>query len=292
MSEFEFKSTYELKKYMDGLSGYTIKNELGRGNHGAVFKAVNSSKKTVVIKQIWDSSKEFKNEVATLKKVLSECSEYATCILDNIKLDSVNILITDFIPGFNLDLQRQQFTLKEKNNLAKQMLDHLLAGLKYIHKKGIVHQDIAGKNIMFNKGFPKYVDFGLAYKVKSGCCNRYDSWPCGTRGTYKYTPYEMQTEWVCEYPPIFLKAHDYFSVGCVLLEWAGCTKREQFYSDDVDANPSLVKKQLARVKTIKPEILQLLHRDPLKRHLAPTTKHNIFENKFTNFLFSQLLCLA
>ena len=58
-------------------------------------------------------------------------------------------------------LSQSQFTFSDAN--LKSLCHQMLAGLAYLHHKGVIHRDIKGSNILINRrGELKLADFGLA----------------------------------------------------------------------------------------------------------------------------------
>lgn len=58
-------------------------------------------------------------------------------------------------------LSQTQFVFERQH--LKSLCHQMLAGLAYLHRKGVIHRDIKGSNILINnRGELKLADFGLA----------------------------------------------------------------------------------------------------------------------------------
>lgn len=58
-------------------------------------------------------------------------------------------------------LSQTQFSFEDAH--LKSLCHQMLAGLAYLHHKGVIHRDIKGSNILLNnRGELKLADFGLA----------------------------------------------------------------------------------------------------------------------------------
>jgi 5'-AMP-activated protein kinase, catalytic alpha subunit len=66
---------------------------------------------------------------------------------------------------FDYIVKRKRLDEKE----AVSIMQHILAGVEYIHKNGIVHRDLKPENLLMdhNKNI-KIVDFGLSNQYKPG----------------------------------------------------------------------------------------------------------------------------
>lgn len=66
---------------------------------------------------------------------------------------------------FDQIVKRKRLDEKETVNI----MQHILAGVEYIHKNGIVHRDLKPENLLMdhNKNI-KIVDFGLSNQYKPG----------------------------------------------------------------------------------------------------------------------------
>jgi len=117
-------------------------------------------------------------------------------------------------------LSQTQFSFTDAH--LKSLCHQMLAGLAYLHHKGVIHRDIKGSNILINnRGELKLADFGLARfyqkRRRSDYTNRVI--------TLWYRPPELLFGATVYGPEV-----DMWSAGCIMLELF--TKKPVFQGND------------------------------------------------------------
>jgi len=234
---------------------YKYVQKLGAGTYGTTWMAIMNGTKKVAIKlftrpgrldqdDIEDIKEDWEIEINALMAVLPKCCPYAVCIKDFFFSGKSAKIIMDFVRGESLNKQivggKKGIPLKkrQKNHT---LLKNLVKGIESIHSMGVVHQDIKGDNIMYDfdfaDGLYRYIDFGLSC-VKTGEKQKKDRehWPCGTIGTRYTAPEEIVN--THKKKAIFdwkiLEAHDYWSIGVVLLRWYTYDGSREYYPSIVN----------------------------------------------------------
>ena len=158
------------------MDNYELFNLLGSGSHGKVYKAFRKAdKKIIALKVINITVPEQVNtvnsEIEYLKTLSTpSCqSEFVICYYDGfVDPDNNNqyLIEMELVDGIEVD---KFVKARPKNKTERYYYLLLIAldvarGLKYIHSKGIIHNDIKPGNIMIQKGsfIPKIIDFGLS----------------------------------------------------------------------------------------------------------------------------------
>lgn len=105
-------------------------------------------------------------------------------------------------------LSQTQFSFSDAH--LKSLCQQMLQGLSYLHRKGVVHRDIKGSNILLNnRGELKLADFGLARfyqkRRRADYTNRVI--------TLWYRPPELLLGTTVYGPEV-----DMWSAGCIMLE--------------------------------------------------------------------------
>ena len=161
---------------------YDCLNQVGEGTFGQVWKARNTSTGVVVaLKKIRmeaerdgfpvTAMREIKllqslrheNIVSLYEMMVSngESSPISVCNYIDPRTGSVFMVFEYMdhdLTGI-LSQTQYEFTVAHRKSFCQQML----AGLAYLHRKGVVHRDIKGSNILINNaGVLKLGDFGLA----------------------------------------------------------------------------------------------------------------------------------
>ena len=160
---------------------YLYGRQIGHGAFGKVNLALHiASGRLVAIKTF--SKKHLKNNHAKHKikneiNILSRLRHpFINQILDSFETDKHIFIIIEYVCGDLLGFIRKRGKLSE--SISKLIFKQIIEGLKYIHKKKIVHRDIKLDNILIDlTNTVKICDFGVSKKISNGDM-MYDH--CGT----------------------------------------------------------------------------------------------------------------
>ncbi|SFB82207.1 serine/threonine-protein kinase [Butyrivibrio sp. YAB3001] len=132
------------------LETYEIKEQLGEGSGGTVYKAYHKNlRKDVVLKKMNEKAAEVLNKRTETDALKNLRHSYIPQVLDFVELDDGIYTVMDYIPGTTfkklMDTGRR-FSQKEALKYARQLFETL----EYIHsrKPKIIHGDIKPDNIM------------------------------------------------------------------------------------------------------------------------------------------------
>jgi len=123
-------------------------------------------------------------------------------------------IFLEYVPGGSVNSCMQRYG-RFSDDVVKSFTSHILDGLKYLHKTGVLHRDLKGDNILVDdQGVCKISDFGISKRIEN------------IHGEVDGTLLTGSVYWMA--PEIILNAHGYsskidiWSLGCVVLEmWAG-----------------------------------------------------------------------
>ncbi len=194
---------------------YEIKNELGRGNMGAVYLArdpyidreiaikISNHRNTGSEENPDRFSREFFNEAKTVSRLIHP---NIIAVYDaNVHQGNCYIAI-EYVDGSDM----KAFCRGDALLPTEQVLEYMFGvcrGLDYAHNMGIIHRDIKPANIMLtSEGVVKIGDFGIA------CVQEETTSKTKVVGT----PHYMSAEQV-EQKPMDGRS-DVFALGCVLYE--------------------------------------------------------------------------
>jgi serine/threonine protein kinase len=264
---------------------YTLGKKLGEGNFGVTYLAIDTYGRQYAIKEFKNigGSKESRDlEEAALKVVLGSCEAYSVCFIESIQQGNYYYIVMDYVQGKDVDSSifgKNKIPLKKRREMGYNFMKDLILGLSSIHGFGLIHQDIKGENLMLSYEKVKYIDFGLSCILNTekniGGVSVFGvalNEPCGTIGTPLTTPPEMDED-LGLYMFSNLKAHDIWSIGCVILSWYKIpdseikpTTNDYFFEfDKVDKYTKIFNE----IKEIDPlayhVIIGLLNRDPDER---------------------------
>ncbi|KAJ3103156.1 hypothetical protein HDU97_010364 [Phlyctochytrium planicorne] len=167
----------------DPRSLFTIKEKLGEGAFGSVFKAVHKQSNFVVaVKEILIGKLKEQGTIQKEIELLRQCRHINTVQYYD---DSIWIL-TDFCGAGSItdciELTDSTFTETQIRIVIAAAVD----GLAFLHGRGIVHRDVKCANILLTEeGVVKIADFGVSEKLTQ---------TIGVRNSVVGTPYWMSPE--------------------------------------------------------------------------------------------------
>ncbi len=197
------------------LEHFIIRERIGRGGMGAVFRAVDTRLDRVVALKVLSPSqsrdpgavKRFQNEAKSAARLDHENISRVFFIGEDLGL---NFIAFEYVKGTNvreLIQSRGILPASEAVNYALQ----IASALKHINKAGVIHRDIKPSNIIITPGGrAKLVDLGLARKESDNASA--DLTSAGTTlGTFDYISPEQAKD-----PRNVDVRSDIYSLGCTL----------------------------------------------------------------------------
>ncbi|GLB36061.1 putative ste ste11 protein kinase [Lyophyllum shimeji] len=204
-----------------------VRGELiGRGTYGRVYLALNATTgEMIAVKQVemprTASDKNDSRQVSVVQALKMESETLKDLDHPNIVQylgfeetpDHLSIFL-EYVPGGSIGsclLKHGKF----EENVTKSFTGQILAGLEYLHSKGILHRDLKADNILVEmSGVCKISDFGIS--------KRTDDASGGAFTAMQGTVFWMAPEVINTQKKGYNFKIDIWSVGCVVLEmWAG-----------------------------------------------------------------------
>ena len=170
LSKFIKQYYLEHKSYPDTQKNfYLYGRQIGHGAFGKVNIALHvASGRLVAIKSFNKKNLKKKNAKQKINNEIEMLSRlrhpFISQILDSFETETHIFIVMEYICGDLLGFIRKRGKLSE--TVSKIIFKQLIEGLKYIHKKKIVHRDIKLDNILIDlTNTIKICDFGVSRKI-------------------------------------------------------------------------------------------------------------------------------
>ncbi len=231
------------------LGHYRLVEQIGAGGMGVVFRAHDEQLQRDVALKILPTGlfaddatrKQFRKEALAVGKLNHP---HIAMAFDFGEENGVDYLVTEYIPGLNLDEMLGQQPLPQKTVLELGL--QLASGLEAAHRENVVHRDLKPGNLRVNPdGQLKILDFGLAKLVE----------PIEVAETANLNTSLSLSGTVPYMAPELLRAEeadarsDIWAAGAVLYEMA--TGRRAF----PDRQPSLLIDAILHYDPVRPSLL-------------------------------------
>ncbi|SPO06032.1 related to severin kinase [Cephalotrichum gorgonifer] len=158
---------------------YTLKELIGKGTFGRVYKATDKSGQAVAVKIISieegdildpsrsDTFRDILKEVNTLKLLTTRGAKNVNVVIDALLFGQTMWMVTELCAGGSVaTLMRPTGGLPEKWIVP--ILREVAVAIYWVHKEGIIHRDIKCANILVTEaGQVQLCDFGVAGVIQS-----------------------------------------------------------------------------------------------------------------------------
>ncbi|XP_020222504.1 G-type lectin S-receptor-like serine/threonine-protein kinase At4g27290 [Cajanus cajan] len=217
----------DLSTIITATDNFSIKNKIGKGGFGPVYKGRLVSGQEIAVKRLSRTSgqgmKEFKNEVKLIVKLQHRnlVKLIGCCVQEQDRM-----LVYEYMPNRSLDRLIFDDTKSKLLDWPKRfnIICGIARGLLYLHQDSrlrIIHRDLKASNVLLDDQLnPKISDFGIA-RIFGG-----DQTEGNTQrvvGTYGY----MAPEYAAD--GLFSIKSDVFSFGILLLEIISGKRNRGFY---------------------------------------------------------------
>ena len=199
------------------INGYIIKERIGVGSYGRVYKVLKNNV-YYVLKEIplnLSSAAEKINSVQNEAQILSSLNnKYVVKFYESFRINQNIYILMEYCDNGDLCtfLNKIKLTRKDENyfldeKLVWKLFIQMSIGLYYIHSKKIIHRDIKTLNIFLTKDLDaKIGDLGVAKILEN----------TNHANTFIGTPYYVSPE-MCKNKPYNEKS-DIWALGCILYE--------------------------------------------------------------------------
>lgn len=211
--------TTELSRLL-GLRGLSLGRELGCGSYGRVFHAIHEALGHARAVKVFAPSALVQGSRAKLERALQRFQREAQVLarlrhpavvrlFDAHLAGNVRFIVTDYCDGVTAKVLVERGPLSFDTAVA--IIKPLLEALVEVHAAGVLHRDIAPKNVIIRENSdpsPILIDFGLSGLLEAELTDRLTTTALGTPGFW--AP-ELVADPTCQDPRV-----DVYSMGALL----------------------------------------------------------------------------
>jgi len=246
---------------------YEIKEQLGKGGMGVVYRGVNSeTERDVAVKVIGieltsepDMLERFKREGEALRKLKHP---NIVGFVEAFLHEDNYVIVMEYVPGGNLLelIKGGSLSTEQITQITLDLCDALIRA----HRLNIIHRDLKPENVMISKdGTPKLADFGVARLNEGTRMTR--------SGTQVGTPFYMSPE-AWQGKPLDEQA-DIWSLGVILFEmlsgkvpFEGITAASVMNKVLTEPPPDIRRLQSDTPRKLSAVVTKMLTRDKRRRY--------------------------
>lgn len=210
---------------------YEVIKELGEGGFGKVFLVKKGGVKYALKVFISKGVKymEYEYGISNVMTPISssvKCPKTIACSVDKgnfeFKGKIYYYLVMEYIEGHSLVEFIDYYNFNDKKMPERciiKFIYHILKGIKYLHSRGIAHNDIKPDNVIFNKSQLKLIDLGFGCVLDPSITNK--DFGCDLekfQGTQFYMSPEIYSFYYgdIEYDPEIFTKNDIWALGLTL----------------------------------------------------------------------------
>ncbi|WP_395106665.1 serine/threonine-protein kinase [Actinomadura sp. SCN-SB] len=150
------------------LGGYRLLDEIGRGTTSVVHLGMDPTGREVAVKELLpqfeadpDGRRRLAREMAVQSRVRSP---YVARLLDGEVNASRPYVVMEYVVGQPLGGLVEQYGPYTGDRLSR-LARRLVLGLAAVHDAGVLHRDVAPKNVIVLGDRPTLIDFGIAHEA-------------------------------------------------------------------------------------------------------------------------------
>ncbi len=203
------------------LGKYVLREKIGEGGMGEVYKAEHRRmKRPVVVKILPTRAMEQPGAVELFQREVEAAAQVShkniVTAYDADESDGIHFLVMEYVDGESVGILVDRVgPFPVDATLA--IVIQAASGLDYAHSKGIVHRDIKPNNLLLDvEGIVKVLDMGLARFDRPFADQQGESRLAENRhqifGTVEYMPPEQ-----ADHPDLVDRRSDIYSLGCTMF---------------------------------------------------------------------------
>lgn len=249
------------------LAGFTLKRAIYRGGFGEVYYALSDAGREVALKLLQHN---IDVELRGVQQCLNLSHPHLVTIFDVRRdKDGDHWIVMEYVAGETLDAAIRRFPTGMPVEMIRTWLPGAVAGIGFLHSRGLVHRDLKPANLFIENGVVKVGDVGLSKFIAP---SRQSAHTQSVGTVYYMAPEVAQGR--------YGKEVDIYALGVILYEMlTGELPFDGESTGEILMKHLMEKPDLSRLPPrLQPVVARALEKDPRHRYATMEELLQAFQN--------------